>query len=89
MNQWKEENDCINYFMIILHESMEPGRDQTRDPWNLQFDWQPIALRGSVREACDKHIRVECMNLWFLFHREIIHWKLKSFEGFSGSVYGG
>ena len=28
-----EENDCRNYFMINLHESMGPGRDQTSDPW--------------------------------------------------------
>ena len=29
----REENDCRNYFMINLHESMGPGRDQTRGPW--------------------------------------------------------
>ena len=34
MNQRKEENDRRNYFMINLHESMGPGRDRTRDPWN-------------------------------------------------------
>ena len=27
-----EENDCRNYFMINLHESMGPGRDLTRNP---------------------------------------------------------
>ena len=32
LNQQKEENGRINYFMINLHESMGPGRDQTRDP---------------------------------------------------------
>ena len=34
MNQRKEENDRRNYFMINFHESMGPGRDRTRDPWN-------------------------------------------------------
>ena len=29
----REENGHRNYFMINLHESMGPGRDQTRDPW--------------------------------------------------------
>ena len=33
MNQWKEENDRRNHFMINLHESMGPDRDRTRDPW--------------------------------------------------------
>ena len=33
LNQQKEENDHKNYFMINLHQSMGPGRDQTRDPW--------------------------------------------------------
>ena len=33
MNQRKEENDRRNNFMINLHESMGPDRDQTRDPW--------------------------------------------------------
>ena len=28
-----EENDCRNYIMINLYESMGPGWDQTRDPW--------------------------------------------------------
>ena len=30
----REENDRRNYFMINLHESIGPGRDRTRDPWN-------------------------------------------------------
>ena len=29
----REENGHRNYFMINLHECMEPGRDRTRDPW--------------------------------------------------------
>ena len=29
----REENDRRNYFMINLLESMEPGRDRTREPW--------------------------------------------------------
>ena len=33
LNQWKEDDDHINYFMINLHKSMGPGRDQTRDLW--------------------------------------------------------
>ena len=32
LNQWKE-NNRRNYCMINLHRSIEPGRDQTRDPW--------------------------------------------------------
>ena len=31
ISRW-EENDCRNYFMINLHESMGPGRDLTRNP---------------------------------------------------------
>ena len=31
----REENELRNYLMIDLHESMVPGRDQTREPWTF------------------------------------------------------
>ena len=40
----REENGLGNYFMINLHESMEPDRDQTLDSLTL-----PTALHGFCR----------------------------------------
>ena len=44
-------NDHRNYFMFNLHESMGPGRDQTRDPLELQPDMLQTALRCLVQDA--------------------------------------
>ena len=33
LNQQKEEIDCRNYFILSLHEIMEPGQEQTHSPW--------------------------------------------------------
>ena len=45
----REENDRRSYFIINLHESMGPDRDQTCDSDTyLQSDTLPTALRGPV-----------------------------------------
>ena len=53
----REENDCRNYFMINLRESMGPERDQTCNPWvcsqlvdnKLWYDKKTYLRPNSVR----------------------------------------
>ena len=49
MNQRKGGNDCRNYFMINLHESMGPGRDRTRDPSGIDYESNVFALCTNVK----------------------------------------
>ena len=57
MNQ-QEENDSRNYFMINLHESMEPGRDRTRDPW----------ICSQTRICCQTHYRLRYVARCFMIN---------------------
>ena len=48
----RKENDCRNYFMINLHESMGPDRDRRLDlqlDTHLHSDTLPTALRGPAQ----------------------------------------
>ena len=49
------ENDCRNYFMINLHESMGPGRDQTRDPWICKISGFSLNFYHLPRDLANSH----------------------------------
>ena len=40
----REDNDCRNYFMINLHESMGPGQDQTHSPYLWSRQLHPLSV---------------------------------------------
>ena len=56
MIQGSEENDCRNYFMINLHESMGLGRDRTRDP--------PICSQSRICCQTRYRLRYAARSLW-------------------------
>ena len=58
----REENDCRNYFMINLHESMGLCQDQTRDPW----------ICGQTRICSRTHYRLSYSALYIFCFASIV-----------------
>ena len=56
LSYWRTLNLAVSFFMINPHESIGPGRDQTRDPWI--YCW--LGCKAATQTKDKKTTEIQC-----------------------------